>query len=155
MYQKVLVPLDGSELAECALDHVRVMVKAGVAGEVTLLKVVKIDIPADALYGSELRYQRDAGISLRLGEEVSCRCGIPPQRRGDRSKKGGDRGHATCRRHHGVCPKKRHSDDCHRHARVYRHEKADVGQRGSECSPRFPCAGAFDQAGGVSVIRKG
>ncbi len=52
MYQKVLVPLDGSELAECALDHVRVMAKAGVAGEVTLLEVVKIDIPADALYGT-------------------------------------------------------------------------------------------------------
>ena len=52
MYQKVLVPLDGSELAECALDHVRVMVKGGLAGEVTLLKVVKIDIPADALYGA-------------------------------------------------------------------------------------------------------
>jgi len=45
MYQKVLVPLDGSELAECALSHVRSLVKEGSAGEVTLLHIIKIDIP--------------------------------------------------------------------------------------------------------------
>lgn len=39
MYQKILVPLDGSELAESALTHVRNMVKDGLAGEVTVLNV--------------------------------------------------------------------------------------------------------------------
>jgi nucleotide-binding universal stress UspA family protein len=29
MYQKILVPLDGSKLAECALSHVKNMVKGG------------------------------------------------------------------------------------------------------------------------------
>lgn len=29
MYQKVLVPLDGSELAECALDHARAIAASG------------------------------------------------------------------------------------------------------------------------------
>lgn len=45
MYQKVLVPLDGSDLAECALSHVKSLVKDGSAGEVTLLHIVNIDIP--------------------------------------------------------------------------------------------------------------
>jgi nucleotide-binding universal stress UspA family protein len=44
MYQKILVPLDGSELAECALSHVKNLLKDGSVGEVTLLNVVKIDI---------------------------------------------------------------------------------------------------------------
>jgi nucleotide-binding universal stress UspA family protein len=45
MYQKILVPLDGSQLAECALPHVISMTKDGVAGEVTLLNVVNVYIP--------------------------------------------------------------------------------------------------------------
>jgi nucleotide-binding universal stress UspA family protein len=45
MYKKVLVPLDGSELAECALTHVKSLLKDGSAGEVTLLNIVKVDIP--------------------------------------------------------------------------------------------------------------
>lgn len=45
MYKKCLVPLDGSELAECALNHVKNLVKEQSVGEVTLLNVVKVDIP--------------------------------------------------------------------------------------------------------------
>jgi len=45
MYQKILVPLDGSGLAECALSHVKSLVKDGFAGEVTILNIVQIDIP--------------------------------------------------------------------------------------------------------------
>ena len=45
MYQKILVPLDGSKLAECALSHVKNMVKGGAVGEVTLLNVVIVHIP--------------------------------------------------------------------------------------------------------------
>jgi len=43
MYKNVLVPLDGSELAECTLFHVKNLVKDGSLGEVTLLNVVKVD----------------------------------------------------------------------------------------------------------------
>lgn len=43
MYEKVLVPLDGSELAECALPHAVNLVREGVSKEVILLSVV--DIP--------------------------------------------------------------------------------------------------------------
>jgi nucleotide-binding universal stress UspA family protein len=45
MYKKVLVPLDGSDLAECTLSHVKNLSKDGSVGEVTLLNVVKVDIP--------------------------------------------------------------------------------------------------------------
>jgi nucleotide-binding universal stress UspA family protein len=44
MYQKILVPLDGSKLAECALDHVRNMAGEGMVGEVTLLNVVNVSL---------------------------------------------------------------------------------------------------------------
>jgi len=42
MYEKVLVPLDGSELAECALPHVINLFKKGVVEEVILLQIVEI-----------------------------------------------------------------------------------------------------------------
>ena len=45
MYQKLLVPLDGSELAECTLSHVKSLIKDGSVGQVTLLNVVKVDFP--------------------------------------------------------------------------------------------------------------
>jgi nucleotide-binding universal stress UspA family protein len=43
MYENVLVPLDGSQLAECALNHVKKLIQAG--GAVTLLNVVDVAIP--------------------------------------------------------------------------------------------------------------
>ena len=42
MYEKVLVPLDGSEIAECALPQVMNLSKEGMAREVTLLNVIEI-----------------------------------------------------------------------------------------------------------------
>jgi nucleotide-binding universal stress UspA family protein len=45
MYKKVLVPLDGSELAECSLNHVKGLMNDGSGGEVTLFNVVKVDVP--------------------------------------------------------------------------------------------------------------
>lgn len=40
MYKKVLVPLDGSELAECSLSHVQNLANHEAIGEVTFLNVV-------------------------------------------------------------------------------------------------------------------
>jgi nucleotide-binding universal stress UspA family protein len=45
MYKKVLVPLDGSEVSECSLGEVKSLFNAGVASEIILLNIVKIDIP--------------------------------------------------------------------------------------------------------------
>ncbi len=44
MYKKVLVPLDASELAECALSHVKNLVKDGLAEEVTVLNVFAVPV---------------------------------------------------------------------------------------------------------------
>ena len=41
MYKKILVPVDGSELAECALGHVRAIAKGCNVPEVVLLMVVE------------------------------------------------------------------------------------------------------------------
>lgn len=52
MYQKVLVPLDGSKLAECALPHVIAMAKEGFAKEIIILTVANVNIPySDILAG--------------------------------------------------------------------------------------------------------
>jgi nucleotide-binding universal stress UspA family protein len=45
MYKKILVPLDGSELAECALNHVKKLFQDGPVGEVVLLNALVIEIP--------------------------------------------------------------------------------------------------------------
>ena len=45
MYQKALVPLDGSPLAECVLSHIKNLAKEGFVKEITILNVVKVDIP--------------------------------------------------------------------------------------------------------------
>jgi nucleotide-binding universal stress UspA family protein len=44
MYPKVLVPLDGSPLAECALPEVIRLGRAGVVGEAILLKVIEVEV---------------------------------------------------------------------------------------------------------------
>ena len=41
MYKKILVPLDGSELAECALEHVKAIATGCNVPEVILLRVVQ------------------------------------------------------------------------------------------------------------------
>ncbi len=41
MYRKVMVPLDGSELAECVLPHVESLAKSGQAGSVILVRVAE------------------------------------------------------------------------------------------------------------------
>ena len=41
MYQKIMVPLDGSELAECVLPHVEAFIKDFPVATVALVKVLK------------------------------------------------------------------------------------------------------------------
>ncbi|HPK53877.1 MAG TPA: universal stress protein [Smithellaceae bacterium] len=45
MYKKILIPLDGSEVAECALSHVKNLVKDGSGKEIIILKVFWADDP--------------------------------------------------------------------------------------------------------------
>ena len=41
MYQKVMVPLDGSDLAECVLPHVKDFIKSSLAKTVVFVMVVE------------------------------------------------------------------------------------------------------------------
>lgn len=50
MFKKVLVPLDGSALAECSLDQVKTLLKEGSIGEVTLLNVVELYVPTSEMF---------------------------------------------------------------------------------------------------------
>ncbi len=43
MYQKIMVPLDGSELAECVLPHVEAFVESCKVREVTLVRVLEFE----------------------------------------------------------------------------------------------------------------
>ena len=46
MYKKILVPLDGSELAECVLPHVEAVVQGCRVAEVIFIRVLEpVDIP--------------------------------------------------------------------------------------------------------------
>jgi nucleotide-binding universal stress UspA family protein len=49
MYKKILVPLDGSELAQCALNHAKELLRDKLTGEVVLLNAVVTDIPWRAI----------------------------------------------------------------------------------------------------------
>jgi len=56
MYQKILVPLDGSELAECVLPHVETMAKGCVMKEVVFVRVIEsVQLPpiGDGSIGEE------------------------------------------------------------------------------------------------------
>ncbi len=57
MYKKVLVPLDGSKLAECAVDHVRALVKEGSVKGVILFAAVRVDTSWVELYGQNFNVE--------------------------------------------------------------------------------------------------
>lgn len=60
MYKKAVIPLDMSQLAECALNHAVALLKEGTIGELTLVNV--IEVPENqALEGVEplVQQQRD------------------------------------------------------------------------------------------------
>lgn len=69
MYQKVLVPLDGSELAENALNHVKKLARDGALGEVILLNVFLATAPhiSESYYHSSI----DIGAMIKGYQERS------------------------------------------------------------------------------------
>jgi len=67
MYKKILVPLDGSELAECALDHVKAIAIGCQVPEVVLLRVIEpipsqayVEAPEDIIREAEKRNRTEA-----------------------------------------------------------------------------------------------
>ena len=61
MYNRILVPLDGSELAECALQHVRAIAKGLQVDKVVLLRVLEpgIGTPHNYLSAEHVRQAED------------------------------------------------------------------------------------------------
>ena len=63
MYKKIMVPLDGSELAECVLPHVEAFIKGFNISEVILARVVEpeaLPYRGEGAIDPELMAQRDA-----------------------------------------------------------------------------------------------
>jgi len=67
MYKKILVPLDGSELAECTLNHVRAIAAGCQVPEVVLLMVMEpipsqvyAEVPEDTIREAEKRNRTGA-----------------------------------------------------------------------------------------------
>ena len=61
MYKKMLVPLDGSELAECVLPHVTAIATACDIEKVVLLRVVE-PIPAETPATIDFEAVQKAGV---------------------------------------------------------------------------------------------
>jgi len=56
MYQKIMVPLDGSEMAECVLPHVEAITKGCSVKNVTFVRVVE---PFRATMGGEVAFSEE------------------------------------------------------------------------------------------------
>ena len=68
MYKKILVPLDGSELAECVLPHVESITKGCGVETVVFLRVIDTDMPSaiDAYLTEEQRKEADHGTEMAV-----------------------------------------------------------------------------------------
>ncbi len=87
MYKKVLVPLDGSELAECALNHVKNLFKDGSVGDIVILNLVKLDIPwADAEFDSIFRFDINGLRDKLLIESRKYLCDVESRLNGEGMK---------------------------------------------------------------------
>ena len=71
MYKKILAPLDGSELSECSLEHVKAIVTGCRVPEVVLLRVVEpapaqayLEVSEDFRRGVEEKTLAEAGDYL-------------------------------------------------------------------------------------------
>jgi nucleotide-binding universal stress UspA family protein len=63
MLNKILSPLDGSEVSKCSLDYVRAIAAGRQGVEVVLLNVIEFDIPFydDGLSGNQAKVLMDQG----------------------------------------------------------------------------------------------
>jgi len=68
MFNKVLVPLDGSEFAECSLPIVKNMAREGSIKEIILLTVAVIDIPHDDI-GKDFDFPTYWGRKLKKSKK--------------------------------------------------------------------------------------
>ena len=67
MYQKILVPVDGSKLAECVLPHVEAIASGCKAREVVFARVIEPAYPIDAHKKEAEDYLQDVLNRVNLG----------------------------------------------------------------------------------------
>jgi nucleotide-binding universal stress UspA family protein len=71
MYKRILVPLDGSELAECVLPHVESIIKGCQVPDVIFIRVVEpVHIPTSATDMSMVFSEKDAERARKRAEEM-------------------------------------------------------------------------------------
>ena len=68
MYKKVLVPLDGSKLAECVLPHVESIVRGCTVQDVIFLRIVESTLPYGPI--SDGGYELSASDEARVQAEI-------------------------------------------------------------------------------------
>jgi len=66
LYKKILVPLDGSELAECVLPHVKAIAAGCSTGQVVLLRIVE-PLPAGTPPAVDFEVVQKAGVKAAEG----------------------------------------------------------------------------------------
>jgi len=70
MYRKMLVPLDGSELSECSLDHAKIVAVACQCPVVIVLRVIEPDPQITDIGGvASERWYRDAQAKVKTEVE--------------------------------------------------------------------------------------
>lgn len=69
MYNKILVPIDGSKIAECTFGHIQEIAGGGQAKEVILLNVLAAISPP--FLEVESQYQIDAMVKQQEKEEIA------------------------------------------------------------------------------------
>lgn len=73
MYNRILVPLDGSRLAECSLDHVKAIAVGCQVREVVLLAVVAGYKPGSGWSWGGVESERQMGELIRKAESEASR----------------------------------------------------------------------------------
>ena len=85
MYNRVLVPLDGSQLSECSLQHVKSTITEGHRTDVILLRVIEPLLSNDAAVWAqagytvtevEKKHKKDAEEYLKQIAEMLSRAGV-------------------------------------------------------------------------------
>jgi len=78
MYQKIMVPLDGSDLAECVMPHVEAIIAGSQSKEVVLVRVVNpvrlpVSVPAQGDFGftEKDRHQMNENRKKAAGEYLA------------------------------------------------------------------------------------
>jgi len=72
MYKKILVPLDGSELAECVLPHVEAIVNGCGAAEIVFVRAVEaVSLPYGAIADGAGVITEDNATQIRKGIDAT------------------------------------------------------------------------------------